>query len=102
VHTTNIRHTIKMVKVIEKMRMLSRVKQTHSKIIDRNKEPLRDKILIRVFRKNTEIPTSKLASFFLNGVSLILVLIRMKFYSVGEEARGALVPRSTTAYCPAL
>lgn len=43
-----------------------------------------------------------------NGVSLILVLIRIKS-SVGEEARvkdrigpsgSSLVPRSTTAYCP--
>jgi Fe-S cluster biosynthesis and repair protein YggX len=49
--------------------------------------------------------------FFLNGVSLILVLIRMKFSSVGEEARvkdrigpsgSSLVPRSKTAYCPAV
>src|ERR671918_2417624 len=31
-------------------------------------------------------PISKFASFFLNGVSLILVLIRMNSSSVGDEA----------------
>jgi succinate dehydrogenase / fumarate reductase, iron-sulfur subunit len=33
--------------------MLTRVKQTHTKIIEGSKETLRDKILIRVFRRNT-------------------------------------------------
>jgi succinate dehydrogenase / fumarate reductase iron-sulfur subunit len=33
--------------------MLTRVKQTHTKIIEGSKETLRHKILIRVFRKNT-------------------------------------------------
>jgi succinate dehydrogenase iron-sulfur subunit len=40
--------------------MLTSVKQTHDKIIEGSKETLRDKILIRIFRKNTtkgdEIP----------------------------------------------
>src|SRR5206468_4981355 len=59
----------------------------------------------------TRVPRSRLASFFLNGVSLILVLIKMDSSSVGEEATvkdligpsgSSFVPRSTTAYCPAL
>jgi succinate dehydrogenase / fumarate reductase iron-sulfur subunit len=33
--------------------MLTSVKQTHDKIIEGSKETLRDKILIRIFRKNT-------------------------------------------------
>ena len=33
--------------------MLTRVKQTHTKIIEGSKETLRNKILIRVFRRNT-------------------------------------------------
>ena len=58
-----------------------------------------------------EVPISKLESFFLDGVSLILVLIKMKSSSVGEEAivkdlkgpsGSSLVSRSTIAYCPAL
>ncbi len=56
-------------------------------------------------------PTSKSASFFLKGVSLILVLINMKCFSVGEEAivkdrvgpsGSSFVSRSTSPYCPAL
>ena len=42
-----------MTKLIEKIRMLTRVKQTHIKIIEGSKITMRDKIFINVFRRNT-------------------------------------------------
>ena len=42
-----------MTNLIEKIRMLTRVKQTHIKIIEGSKITVRDKIFINVFRKNT-------------------------------------------------
>lgn len=44
---------VRMTNLIEKIRMLTRVKQTHIKIIEGSKITTRDKILINVFRKNT-------------------------------------------------
>jgi hypothetical protein len=54
---------------------------------------------------------SNVASFFLNGVSLILVLIRIRPFSVGDEAivkdrtgpfESSFVLRLRIEYCPAL
>ena len=42
-----------MTNLIEKIRMLTRVKQTHIKIIEGSKITMRDKIFINVFRRNT-------------------------------------------------
>src|SRR5215469_15999186 len=42
-----------MTKLIEKIMMITRVKQTHIKIIEGSKITKRNKILINVFRKNT-------------------------------------------------
>jgi ribosomal protein L34E len=44
---------VRMTNLIEKIRMLTRVKQTHIKIIEGSKITVRDKIFINVFRKNT-------------------------------------------------
>jgi succinate dehydrogenase / fumarate reductase, iron-sulfur subunit len=43
----------KMTNLIQKIRMLTKVKQTHIKIIEGSKITMRDKIFINVFRRNT-------------------------------------------------
>src|SRR6266516_5287057 len=42
-----------MTNLIEKKKMLTRAKQTHTKIIEGSKIIMRDKIFIKVFRRNT-------------------------------------------------
>ncbi|PWU79399.1 MAG: succinate dehydrogenase iron-sulfur subunit [Candidatus Nitrosopolaris wilkensis] len=42
-----------MTNLIEKIKMLTSVKQTHTKIIEGSKITIRDKIFIKVFRRNT-------------------------------------------------
>jgi succinate dehydrogenase iron-sulfur subunit len=48
-----IDNELRTTKLIEKISMLNRIKQTRTKIIEGSKETLHDKIMIRVFRKNT-------------------------------------------------
>jgi succinate dehydrogenase / fumarate reductase, iron-sulfur subunit len=42
-----------MTNLIEKIKMLTRIEQTHTKIIEGSKITMRDKIFIKVFRRNT-------------------------------------------------